>query len=124
MQAHANDLRAEVEKDGHGLTIAAADIASSSAFDAFVHRVVDDWRACPVNPKVQALLEYAEKVTRAPASCERCDVQHLREIGWSDVAIHDAVQVIAYFNYINRIADALGVDLETDLPRWGRLSRE
>lgn len=40
------------------------------------------------------------------------DVKRLREVGLSDRAIHDATQVIAYFNYINRIADGLGVDLE------------
>ena len=120
MQAHANDLRAEVEKDWDGLTNATAEGGSSAAFDTFVHHAVDDWRRCSLSTKVQALLEYAEKVTRAPASCERGDVQHLREAGWSDVAIHDAVQVIAYFNYINRIADALGVEPEMDLPRWGQ----
>lgn len=36
----------------------------------------------------------------------------LRAAGFDDTAIHDAAQVIAYFNYINRVADALGVDLE------------
>lgn len=65
------------------------------------------------------LLEYAEKVTTAPASCAERDVERLREFGWSDRAIHDAVQVISYFNYINRVADALGVDPEDGLPRWG-----
>jgi alkylhydroperoxidase family enzyme len=41
------------------------------------------------------------------------DVDALRELGWSDLEIHDAAQVISYFNYINRIADGLGVDLES-----------
>ena len=41
----------------------------------------------------------------------------LRGHGFDDVAIHDAVQVIAYFNYINRIADCLGVDLEPGMKR-------
>ncbi len=40
----------------------------------------------------------------------------LRGQGFSDTAIHDAVQVISYFNYINRVADALGVDLEQWMP--------
>lgn len=40
------------------------------------------------------------------------DVAALRAEGFDDVAIHDAIQVIGYFNYINRIADALHVDLE------------
>lgn len=40
------------------------------------------------------------------------DVQLLREAGFSDEQITIAAQVIGYFNYINRIADGLGVDLE------------
>ena len=46
------------------------------------------------------------------------DVQTLREMGWNDDAIHDATQIISYFNYINRIADALDVDLEADVHEW------
>jgi alkylhydroperoxidase family enzyme len=38
------------------------------------------------------------------------DIQDLRTCGWTDEDIHDATQVIAYFNYINRIADSLGVE--------------
>lgn len=40
----------------------------------------------------------------------------LRAAGFDDRAIHDAAQVVAYFSYINRIADGLGVDLEPDMP--------
>lgn len=40
------------------------------------------------------------------------DVEALREAGWSDRAVLDAAQVIAYFNYVNRLADGLGVDPE------------
>ena len=43
-------------------------------------------------------------------------VQALRAEGFDDVAIHDAIQVIAYFNYINRIADAVDVELEPEYP--------
>jgi alkylhydroperoxidase family enzyme len=42
----------------------------------------------------------------------RADADALRAAGWDDRAIHDAAQVVAYFNYINRIADGLGVDPE------------
>jgi len=58
------------------------------------------------------LLEYAEKLTRTPGEVGEEDVERLRGLGWTDVAIHDAAQVIAYFNYINRLADGLGVDPE------------
>lgn len=48
---------------------------------------------------------------------DQADVDKLRGVGLSDRAIHDATQVIAFFNYINRVADGLGVDLEAGMPR-------
>ena len=68
---------------------------------------------------MKRLLEYACKLTRTPAACNEADMAELRAAGWSDRAIHDATQVIAYFNYINRIAEGLGVVPEPNLPRWG-----
>jgi alkylhydroperoxidase family enzyme len=55
------------------------------------------------------------QVTREPASVSADDVGRLRDHGWSDAGIHDAIQVISYFNYINRVADAVGID---DEPEW------
>ena len=43
------------------------------------------------------------------------DVKRLRDLGLSDRAITDATQVISFFNYINRVADGLGVDLEPEM---------
>jgi alkylhydroperoxidase family enzyme len=53
-------------------------------------------------------------VTVAPAQVSAADIEVLRTEGWSDPAIHDALQVIAYFNYVNRIADVVGIDDEPD----------
>jgi uncharacterized peroxidase-related enzyme len=78
--------------------------------------VAKDWRGAALVPADQALCEYAEKLTRTPAAVGRADVDRLRAHGFSDVAIHDAIQVISYFNYINRVADAVGTDLEPDDP--------
>lgn len=64
----------------------------------------------------RALLQYAERLTLQPASVTEHHVAALREHGLDDRAIHDAAQVVAYFNYINRVADGLGVDPEPDLP--------
>jgi len=47
------------------------------------------------------------------------DLDVLRATGLDDRAIHDATQVVAYFNYITRIADALGVEPETFIDPWG-----
>lgn len=48
------------------------------------------------------------------------DLDNLRKQGLDDRAIHDATQVISYFNYINRIADALGVEQEDFIQPWGK----
>ncbi len=71
-----------------------------------------DYRAAPLELADRALCQFAEKLTLEPGSMSQSDVSALRAHGFSDDAIHIATQVIAYFNYINRIADALGVDPE------------
>lgn len=48
------------------------------------------------------------------------DLDELRGQGLDDRAIHDAVQVVGYFNYITRVADGLGVEPEPHIRRWGR----
>ena len=63
----------------------------------------------------QALLDYVRKLTLTPAECCREDVDRLRQAGATDVMIHATVQTAAYFNYINRIADGLGVDPEPEM---------
>ena len=73
------------------------------------------WSKQTMTPVDRALCEYAEKLTRTPHSMGETDVQTLREHQLDDVQIHDAIQVTAYFNYINRIADAVHVDLEPDM---------
>jgi uncharacterized peroxidase-related enzyme len=65
---------------------------------------------------VRALCDFAVKLTHAPATVGSADIDALQAHGWDDAAIHDAIQVIAYFNYINRVAEAVGVDPE---PEWG-----
>ena len=85
-----------------------------------VDRFAEDWRTAGLDEPMLALLEYADRLTRNPGAMGRADVDELREAGWDDRAISDAVQVCAYFNYINRIADGLGVDEEAWLAADGR----
>jgi len=61
------------------------------------------------------VLDFAVKLTRTPGAMKPSDLDILRQQDLSDRAIHDIVQVTAYFNYINRIADGLGVDLEPEM---------
>ncbi len=77
-----------------------------------------DWRAAPLSEPDRALCAYAEKLTLTPAEMREADVEALRATGFDDVSIHDAIQVASYFNYINRIADAVRVDLEPEMPPY------
>ena len=60
----------------------------------------------------RALCAFAEKLTLRPDGMMQADVLELRRRGFEDADVHHAIQVVAYFNYINRIADAVHVDLE------------
>jgi uncharacterized peroxidase-related enzyme len=78
-----------------------------------------EWRTADLNEIDRALCAYAEKLTLHPTQMTESDIIDLRAIGLDDRAIHDATQVISYFNYINRVADALGVERETFIQPWG-----
>ena len=82
-----------------------------------------DWRAAPLDPTDRALCELATKLTLRQQEMSPSDLEALRELGCDDRAIHDAVQVIGYFNYVTRVADGLGVDAEDSIAQWGKNDR-
>ena len=90
------------------------------AADRYVHAVARNWRTAPLSAPDRALGELAAKLTHRQREMSPADLDGLRAHGLDDRAIHDAVQVIAYFNYITRIADGLGVEPEGFIPPWGR----
>jgi alkylhydroperoxidase family enzyme len=61
------------------------------------------------------MLEYAVKLTHSPAEITIDDVQKLRDASFDDRAIHDICAIVAYYAFVNRIADGLGVELEERL---------
>ncbi len=80
-----------------------------------VEAILQGYKTAPLDAADVALCDYAVKLTRRPADVTEDDVANLRAYGFDDRAIHDAAQVVAYFNYINRLADGLGVDLEPEM---------
>lgn len=58
------------------------------------------------------MLDYAVKLTREPGAMTPGDVEALRTAGFDDHAILDICQIASYYNYVNRLADGLGVELE------------
>lgn len=58
------------------------------------------------------MLDYVAKVTIEPGKIDESDIDALREAGFDDHAILDICQVAAYYAFVNRLADGLGVELE------------
>jgi len=79
-----------------------------------------DWRSAGLPEDTLTALNFAEKLTLTPSQMSRADIQALRDCGYSDEEIHDITQIAAYFNYINRVADALGVPPEDFMEPWPR----
>lgn len=80
--------------------------------DALVDALLRDPETAPLGPRARTLVRYAIRLTRTPAEVREEDVEALREAGLGDVGVHDAACVVAYFNFVNRVADGLGVELE------------
>lgn len=66
-----------------------------------------------IEARRESILSYALKLTRSPAAVIEPDASELRAAGLSDAAIHDLAVVVAYFNFVNRMALGLGVQLES-----------
>jgi len=72
-----------------------------------------DYRQAPISKEDRAMLDYAYKLTRTPWDMEKADVEQLRDNDFSDRAILDINQITGYYNFVNRLADGLGVELES-----------
>lgn len=76
---------------------------------ALVEAVLKDYRTAPITAAERALLTFIEQVNGRAWTVRQEDVARVREAGWSDEAIFDALTVCALFNFYNRWVDAAGV---------------
>ena len=76
----------------------------------------EDYRKAPLSEQDRAMLDYAVQVTRDATRITRQDVEKLRQVGFDDQAILQITLIASWFNYINRVADALGVGREGAAP--------
>lgn len=72
-------------------------------------KLVTDYENAPVGEKEKALFRFADKLTRKPFEIVQGDVEALRQMGWEDAALVEAVLAVAYFNFINRVSTGLGL---------------
>jgi uncharacterized peroxidase-related enzyme len=71
-----------------------------------------DFRNAPISEQDKAMLEYVVKLTKDATQCSPADHTKLREVGFDDRGILQITLIASWFNYINRVADALGVGRE------------
>jgi uncharacterized peroxidase-related enzyme len=99
---HGAGLRALLEQAGRPAAVASE----------FVSVLAREWQSLPLDPAERAMMAYAHQLTSRPGETGAPDVAALRAVGLSDRAIHDLCAIVAYYAFVNRIADGLAVTLE------------
>ena len=74
-----------------------------------VKALQEDYRTAPISEQDQVMLDYVAQLTRDATRVSRQDHERLRAIGFDDRAILQITLIASWFNYINRVADGLGV---------------
>jgi uncharacterized peroxidase-related enzyme len=77
--------------------------------DEMVAALQRDFRTAPISDQNKAMLDYVVKLTRDATQCSPEDHKKLRAVGFDDKGILQITLIAAWFNYINKVADALGV---------------
>ena len=77
-----------------------------------ISEIVTDFQTADIDETTKAILEFAVKVTKAAPTITPADLEHLRNYGLTDEALFAIVEVVGFFCYVNRIADAFGIELD------------
>jgi alkylhydroperoxidase family enzyme len=80
--------------------------------DEMVAALRKDFRNAPIGEQDKVMLEYVVKLTKDATQCSPADHKRLRAVGFDDRGILQITLIASWFNYINRVADALGVGRE------------
>jgi uncharacterized peroxidase-related enzyme len=80
--------------------------------EKMVEALKRDYRTAPISEQDRAMLEYVVKLTKDATKCSPADHDKLRAVGFDDRGILQITLIASWFNYINRVADALGVGRE------------
>ena len=95
------------------------DLRSETEDQKLVDEVADDWKKSRLTDQQKALCYLAEKLTLNPGKIAKNDLQKIKEFGFEDKEVSEVVQIISYFNYINRVADGLGLEPEDFIDEKG-----
>lgn len=74
--------------------------------------ILADFQSADLDDTTKAILKFAVKVTEAAYSITPTDLNHLRNLGLTDETLFAIVEIVGFFSYVNRMADAFGVELD------------
>jgi len=77
-----------------------------------VEALEKDYTTAPITPQERVMLDYVVKLTKDATKVWKDDIERLRSVGFDDRGILQITLIASWFNYINRVADALGVGRE------------
>lgn len=80
--------------------------------EALIRALSEDYRAAPISAQERAMLDYVVQLTKDATRITPQYHERLRAEGFDDKAILQITLIASWFNYINRVADALGVGRE------------
>ncbi|HLK87102.1 MAG TPA: hypothetical protein VKT27_11405 [Candidatus Binataceae bacterium] len=90
---------------------------------ALVQAIKENWRGAALGEADRAMLAYAEKLTRTPWAMTRADLDELRR-HFTEEQAYDIVVIACLFNFMDRAADAFGVELDATLRARARSAPE
>jgi len=77
--------------------------------EELVKALQEDYRTAPISEQDRIMLDYVAQITRDARKISKANHERLRATGFDDRAILQITLIASWFNYINRVADALGV---------------
>ena len=83
-------------------------------------RITFDYKRAGLDERTVAMLDYAVKITKEPVSCNEADIEHLRQLGFTDETIFDIAEIAAMYNFTNRLASATGMLPNKEYHAFGR----
>jgi uncharacterized peroxidase-related enzyme len=80
--------------------------------EGLVEALERDYTTAPITPQERVMVDYVVKLTKDATRVWKDDIEGLRAAGFDDRGILQITLIASWFNYINRVADALGVGRE------------
>lgn len=108
----------------HGVHVATAELLGTPKHS--VASALDEIDTAPIAEKMKPVLRYAQKLTRQPNGVTQADADAIFDAGWNETALYHTAAVTALFNFMNRLVEGMGIELDPSyvIPASKRLAND